>query len=83
MKGGGVGDANPDDYMEALRALGLGEEDLAAWRQSGLAEEAFEDWLTDRRLGRSALADPEVGLDDSDPSPRRDGGSRCRRPPSD
>jgi SAM-dependent methyltransferase len=33
---------------EQLRGLGLGEEDAQAWRASGLAEEAFADWLTDR-----------------------------------
>lgn len=35
-------------HADALRALGLGEEDLAAWRDSGLADDAFDDWLTDR-----------------------------------
>jgi SAM-dependent methyltransferase len=43
-----VGDTNANHYLEALRALGLGDEDLAAWRESGLDEGAFEDWLTDR-----------------------------------
>lgn len=36
------------DYVERLRAFGLGDEDLAAWRESGLDDEAFDDWLTDR-----------------------------------
>ncbi|MDE3070034.1 MAG: class I SAM-dependent methyltransferase, partial [Acidobacteriota bacterium] len=27
---------------------GLGREDLSAWRNSGLAADAFDDWLTDR-----------------------------------
>lgn len=35
-------------YADSLRAFGLGEDDLTEWRQSGLPEEAFEDWLTDR-----------------------------------
>ena len=38
----------PDRHAEALRALGLEEEDLAAWQESGLTDEAFDDWLTDR-----------------------------------
>jgi SAM-dependent methyltransferase len=33
---------------DLLRAFGLGSEDLAAWRDSALPDEAFEDWLTDR-----------------------------------
>jgi ubiquinone/menaquinone biosynthesis C-methylase UbiE len=35
-------------HAEALDAFGLGDEDLAAWRESGLADDAFDDWLTDR-----------------------------------
>lgn len=34
--------------LDQLRALGLGHEDLIAWRQSGLPPAAFGDWLTDR-----------------------------------
>ena len=34
-------------YAKILRELGLGEEDLAAWRESSLPDEAFEAWLTD------------------------------------
>jgi SAM-dependent methyltransferase len=37
-----------DDYLQQLRAFGLGDEDLAAWQDSGLPSEAFGDWLTDR-----------------------------------
>jgi ubiquinone/menaquinone biosynthesis C-methylase UbiE len=37
-----------------LRAFGLGDEDLAAWRESGLRDEAFDDWLTDRVARRPA-----------------------------
>jgi SAM-dependent methyltransferase len=37
-----------------LRNLGLGDEDLEAWRQAGLPPEAFEDWLTDRVARRPA-----------------------------
>jgi SAM-dependent methyltransferase len=33
---------------ETLHALGLGDEDLAAWQESGLPADAFDDWLTDR-----------------------------------
>lgn len=36
------------DPSEALRAFGLGAEDLAAWRASGRPDETFEDWLIDR-----------------------------------
>ena len=35
-------------HEETLREFGLGEEDLKAWRNSDLPEEAFVDWLTDR-----------------------------------
>lgn len=31
-----------------LRAIGLGDEDLVAWRESGLPDKAFDDWVTDR-----------------------------------
>lgn len=31
-----------------LSRFGLGKEDLAAWRATGLSETAFVDWLTDR-----------------------------------
>jgi ubiquinone/menaquinone biosynthesis C-methylase UbiE len=33
---------------ETLRALGLGDEDLAAWLESELPDDAFDDWATDR-----------------------------------
>lgn len=33
---------------QQLRAFGLGDEDLGAWRESGLDEAAFVGWLTDR-----------------------------------
>lgn len=36
------------DPSETLRAFGLGAEDLAAWRESGRPDDAFEDWLIDR-----------------------------------
>jgi len=38
----------PDRYQETLRGFGLGGEDVAAWRGSGLPEDAFDDWLIDR-----------------------------------
>ena len=31
-----------------MRAFGLGDDDVLAWRQSELADEAFDEWLTDR-----------------------------------
>jgi SAM-dependent methyltransferase len=39
-----------------LRDFGLGDEDRAAWEQSGLPAEAFEGWLTDRVARRPAGA---------------------------
>lgn len=36
------------DRAATLRAFGLGEEDVAAWDESGLPDDAFADWLTDR-----------------------------------
>jgi ubiquinone/menaquinone biosynthesis C-methylase UbiE len=36
------------DNEKTMRDFGLGDEDLEAWRASGLPDEAFEDWLTDR-----------------------------------
>jgi SAM-dependent methyltransferase len=35
-------------HAETLHALGLGDEDLAAWQESGLPADAFDDWLPDR-----------------------------------
>jgi SAM-dependent methyltransferase len=37
-----------DEWLETLRGFGLGDEDLAAWRSSGLDDAAFEAWLVDR-----------------------------------
>jgi SAM-dependent methyltransferase len=39
-----------------LRDLGLADEDLIAWEQSGLPPDAFEEWLTDRVARRPAGA---------------------------
>jgi SAM-dependent methyltransferase len=36
------------DIARRLSGFGLGEEDLVAWRDSGLAHAAFDEWLTDR-----------------------------------
>jgi ubiquinone/menaquinone biosynthesis C-methylase UbiE len=36
------------DTGETLRSFGLVAEDETAWRESGLPDEAFEDWLVDR-----------------------------------
>ena len=33
---------------ETIREFGLGDEDLTVWRATGLADQAFVDWLTDR-----------------------------------
>jgi ubiquinone/menaquinone biosynthesis C-methylase UbiE len=36
------------DVEQELRRFGLGNDDRAAWDESGLPEEEFVDWLTDR-----------------------------------
>lgn len=53
-------------YEETLRTLGLDDEDLAAWRESSLPDEAFEDWLTDRvaRRPSGSRARQVYGADD-------------------
>lgn len=35
-------------YEAILRGVGLGDEDLVAWRETGLPDEAFDGWVTDR-----------------------------------
>jgi SAM-dependent methyltransferase len=40
--------------LEILRHFELGDDDLAAWQESGLADDGFEDWLTDRVARRPA-----------------------------
>jgi SAM-dependent methyltransferase len=47
-----VSRGNPNRHVEALRGFGLGEEDLEAWRASGVPDDGFEDWLTDRLARR-------------------------------
>jgi SAM-dependent methyltransferase len=44
----------PPRIADTLRSFGLGDDDLAAWEQSGLPAGAFEDWLTDRVARRPA-----------------------------
>jgi SAM-dependent methyltransferase len=39
---------------QVLARLGLGEDDLAAWHDSGLDPDAFDDWVTDRLARRPA-----------------------------
>jgi SAM-dependent methyltransferase len=36
------------NHLETLRTFGLGDDDLDAWQRTGLPDDAFEDWLTDR-----------------------------------
>jgi SAM-dependent methyltransferase len=43
-------------FDKTLREFGLGEEDLAGWRESSLPDEAFEDWLIDRIARRPSGA---------------------------
>ena len=44
----------PDDAGQVMRRFGLGDDDVAAWHQSGLPENAFTGWLTDRVARRPA-----------------------------
>jgi SAM-dependent methyltransferase len=48
-----TGDAS-DSVTDALRAFGLDDDDRRAWERSGLAADAFEEWLTDRVARRPA-----------------------------
>ena len=41
-------------FADVLRRFGLGDEDLAAWQDSKLPVDAFEEWLTDRVARRPA-----------------------------
>jgi len=43
-----VSDPAEDPYPALLKSFGLGAEDLAAWQASGLSDDAFVAWLTDR-----------------------------------
>lgn len=43
-----VSGGDSDQHAEVLRGFGLGAEDLVAWQDSGLPDEAFDGWLTDR-----------------------------------
>jgi len=58
---------------ETLAAFGLGAEDLAAWRESGLPEDAFDDWLTDRvaRRPSGSRAREVYGAEDAHDFARR------------
>jgi len=65
--------ADGSRYAETLGNFGLSEEDLAAWQQSGLPDEAFEDWLTDRiaRRPSGARARAVYGAEDAHDFARR------------
>jgi SAM-dependent methyltransferase len=54
------------DVASSLAAFGLGDEDRAAWEASGLGDEAFVDWLTDRvaRKPAGARARATYGAED-------------------
>jgi SAM-dependent methyltransferase len=43
-----VGADEINRYEAKLRAVGLGDEDLAAWREAALQDKAFDGWVTDR-----------------------------------
>ena len=53
-------------HRDTLDAFGLGDEDLAAWRESGLPDEAFVEWLVDRvaRRPTGSWARQVYGADD-------------------
>jgi SAM-dependent methyltransferase len=57
---------SPGPRARVLREFGLRDDDLAAWEESGLPEEAFDDWLTDRvaRRPTGARAREVYGADD-------------------
>jgi len=61
-----VGSAQADAHAAALRGFGLGDEDLAAWRQAGRPDAEFDDWLTDRvaRRPSGSRAREVYGADD-------------------
>jgi SAM-dependent methyltransferase len=47
-------DHRPVDPVAVLARFGLADEDLAAWRSSGLPASSFAEWLTDRVARRPA-----------------------------
>jgi SAM-dependent methyltransferase len=53
-------------YAEALATHGLGEEDLSAWLDTALPDDAFEEWLIDRvaRRPSGTRAREVYGADD-------------------
>jgi SAM-dependent methyltransferase len=58
--------AERNERAELLRSFGLGDEDVAAWTESGLPAAEFEEWLTDRvaRRPQGARARVVYGADD-------------------
>lgn len=52
--------------LELIREFRLGDDDLHAWQQAGLPDEAFDDWLTDRvaRRPTGRRARETYGADD-------------------
>jgi SAM-dependent methyltransferase len=55
-----------DQREDTIRSFGLGEDDLDAWRTSGLSDDVFEHWLTDRvaRRPTGARARAVYGAED-------------------
>lgn len=53
-------------HADTLKAFGLNDEDLSAWRESDLRDDGFDDWLTDRvaRRPSGARAREVYGADD-------------------
>src|SRR5690242_16919515 len=62
-----------NDHASTLRSFGLDDDDFAAWRRSGLPDDAFDDWLTDRvaRRPAGARARAVYGADDAHDFARR------------
>ena len=68
-----MSDQAANGHAATLRAFGLDDEDLAAWRESGLPDDAFDDWLTDRvaRRPTGSRARQLYGADDMHDFARR------------
>ena len=60
-------------YEDTLREFGLADEDVEAWREARLPDEAFVDWLTDRiaRHPTGARAREVYGAEDAHAFARR------------
>ena len=66
LAGGNAAVAAGGTVPGVARRFRLGGDDLHAWKQTGLPEDAFDDWLNDRVARRHAgqLARAAYGADD-------------------